>query len=162
MLSTQDFHHVIQHAPLVSIDLVVLDAHRNMLLGQRCNAPAQGAWFVPGGRIFKGELLAAAMHRTLMAELGTAATGLTPEWLGLYEHHYPDCATSPDISTHYVVLAHKVVLPEGWCCELPKQQHAHYRWQPLAEVATAADVHVHSRWYAQDLLNLPRDARELP
>ena len=163
MLATERFHRVIEDAPLISIDLVILDDQQRMLLGKRLNAPAQGIWFVPGGRIRKGELLDAAMQRVLLTELGgVAAERLRPSWWGLYEHHYPDSVAGPEVPTHYVVLAHRLVWPADMPLALPTEQHDAYRWQHINEVAEAADVHVHTRWYAQDLLGVKRCPRWYP
>ena len=60
-LDKSTFTTVIDSSPLVSIDLVVLDREGNVLLGERLNRPAQGYWFVPGGRITKNESLADAL-----------------------------------------------------------------------------------------------------
>lgn len=156
------FHQLIADAPLVSIDLVVVDETGRLLLGLRRNAPASGSWFVPGGRVRKGELLANAMRRLLVEELGQQAEMLQPEWLGCYEHHYSEGVAGADCPTHYVVLAHRVTWPMQFRERLPREQHADYRWQALAEVASAHDVHVHSRWYAQDLTGVPRCPRSYP
>ena len=65
MLSNADFLTVVRLTPLVAIDLIVTDGNRRILLGHRRNRPAQGTWFVPGGRITKNETLDAAFtaHR---------------------------------------------------------------------------------------------------
>lgn len=157
MLSTARFHRVIEDTPLISLDLVVMDDQNRMLLGKRLNAPADGFWFVPGGRIHKSELLDAAMRRLLISELGIkAAERLQPKWLGLYEHHYTDSVVGPDVSTHYVVLAHQVNWPADLAQALPTEQHDAYRWQCISEVAVAVDVHVYTRWYAQDFMGVKR------
>jgi len=49
-LSQEDFATVVRSTPLISIDLVVENERGEFLLGQRTNRPAQGYWFVPGGR----------------------------------------------------------------------------------------------------------------
>jgi hypothetical protein len=41
---------------LISIDLVIRNAHEEVLLGLRNNAPAQDSFFVPGGMIRMDEL----------------------------------------------------------------------------------------------------------
>ena len=69
-LSTQDFATVVRSTPLVSIDLIVENAQGEYLLGKRTNRPAQGFWFVPGGRVQKDETLADAFARLTQAELG--------------------------------------------------------------------------------------------
>ena len=59
-LAHSDFLAVVAHAPLVSLDLVVRDPDGCVLVGLRTNRPAQGSWFVPGGRIYKNERVAEA------------------------------------------------------------------------------------------------------
>ena len=52
-LSESTFQTIIGATPLVSIDLIVKNAKGEVLLGYRTNRPAQGYWFVPGGRVQK-------------------------------------------------------------------------------------------------------------
>lgn len=52
-LRHEDFATVVRSTPLISIDLIVENAHGEFLLGKRLNRPAQGYWFVPGGRVQK-------------------------------------------------------------------------------------------------------------
>ncbi|GKT11804.1 MAG: hypothetical protein ISEC1_P0777 [Thiomicrorhabdus sp.] len=70
LLSLSDFKQVVQHAPLFAIDLVVLNSLNEILVGERLNAPAQGFWFVPGGRVYKSESLETTFKRISKAELG--------------------------------------------------------------------------------------------
>jgi colanic acid biosynthesis protein WcaH len=156
------FATVVQNAPLVAIDLVVLrgtGASAEMLLGLRRNRPAQGFWFAPGGRIHKGETLQAAMQRTVQTELGSPLAGLSAlagqpvplQWLGVYEHFYADSFPDPASSTHYVVLAHTLQLPAGFGLPSPPEQHSQWQWWPLAQAATSPQVHAHTQAYAQAL-----------
>ena len=57
LLPDEVFAQVIEHAPLIAIDLLVEDKEQRVLLGWRKNPPAQSSWFVPGGRIQKNETL---------------------------------------------------------------------------------------------------------
>jgi ADP-ribose pyrophosphatase YjhB (NUDIX family) len=49
---------------------------RQVLLALRAHAPWQGYWSLPGGRIERGETVAAAARRELLEETGLAATRL--------------------------------------------------------------------------------------
>ncbi|WP_462152102.1 NUDIX domain-containing protein [Pseudoalteromonas xiamenensis] len=69
-LSKETFSTVIEHAPLVSIDLVILNEKGQALLGERLNRPAQHYWFVLGGRIIKNDPLSVAFERLTCVELG--------------------------------------------------------------------------------------------
>ena len=66
------FIELIRALPLVSVDLVLVRDGREVLLGLRNNRPAQGWWFVPGGRILKNEKRADALSRVAARELGIA------------------------------------------------------------------------------------------
>jgi colanic acid biosynthesis protein WcaH len=67
MLSKQNFKQLVELGPLISIDLVLLNQANQVLVGLRKNAPAKNFWFVPGGRVFKNELLAQAFDRSVIA-----------------------------------------------------------------------------------------------
>ena len=140
---------LVRGLPLVSVDLVLVRGGTEILLGLRTNRPAQGSWFVPGGRILKDEPRADALKRVAARELGIAnIAGLKPLLLGVFEHFYPDCfAGDIGVSTHYVVIAHRIDVPLGF--EVPgcDNQHAELRWWPIAEAAANTDVHRYTRDY---------------
>ncbi len=64
------FKTVVASTPLVSMDLIVRNKRDQVLLGLRTNRPAQGFWFVPGGRICKDETFEQAFVRLTEMELG--------------------------------------------------------------------------------------------
>jgi colanic acid biosynthesis protein WcaH len=57
-----EFAHVVCLAPLVSIDLVIRDNERKVLVALRTNEPAKGVYFVPGGCIRKNENYRGCFH----------------------------------------------------------------------------------------------------
>ena len=82
----EDFIRLVELGPLVSIDLLVVNARGELLVGQRTNRPAQGYWFVPGGRIAKGETLEAAFAAISLRELGQAMVLADATLAGAYTH----------------------------------------------------------------------------
>ena len=70
MLDFDTFLGVVNHTPLVAVDLVLVRGGQEVLLGLRNSRPAQGFWFVPGGRILKNEPRQAALARVAQDELG--------------------------------------------------------------------------------------------
>lgn len=108
-LPDETFKSVIQHTPLISLDLIVRNEQGEVLLGKRVNAPAKGYWFVPGGRVRKNETLDDAFVRLVKEELGieSGITRADAKFLGVFEHFYDDCVFGDDVSTHYVVLAYE-------------------------------------------------------
>ncbi|CAG9168787.1 GDP-mannose mannosyl hydrolase [Cupriavidus pinatubonensis] len=145
-LPTDAFRLAVASVPLVSIDFLVRDAGGRYLVGQRRNAPAQGWWFVPGGRIRKNERIAEALARLQREELGAARVGV-PRFVGMFEHFYDtNFACEPGSSTHYVVMAYALEL-EGSAPALPADQHGAYRWLTPAELRADPGVHAYTRAY---------------
>ena len=125
MLDFDTFLGVVNHTPLVAVDLVMVRGGQEVLLGLRNNRPAQGFWFVPGGRILKNE------------------------------HFYPDSfagsAAQVGVSTHYVVLGHVLHLSADFAVPSCDAQHAELRWWPLADALASELVHGFTKDYLVDL-----------
>ena len=143
-LNTQDFSSVIKNTPLISIDLIVKNSEGKVLLGKRVNEPAQGFYFVPGGRIFKDETLDAAFERTVKEELGLTLKKDEANFYGLYEHFYDNNVFNTDFSTHYIVLAHEIIISTLPACNV---QHSNYNFFSVAELLERDDVHQHTKEY---------------
>ena len=149
MESQQRFVELVRALPLVSVDLVLVRGGKEVLLGLRTNRPAQHSWFVPGGRILKDEKRHDALTRVAARELGIPDVhALAPSFLGPFEHFYPDCfAGDIGVSTHYVVLAHRIDVPADFEVQGIDDQHESLRWWPIAEAATSETVHRYTRDY---------------
>jgi len=145
------FEMAVAALPLVSVDLVVMNPAGQLLMGQRCNAPARHWWFTPGGRVRKNEPFAACFRRIALSELGLEVRELQrTQLMGVWDHFYEDSAFSADVSTHYVNLPHMVRLSHSLdLATLPTDQHSAWRWQDAAAAAVADDVHPYVRAYAQ-------------
>ena len=148
-LDPEKFLAVVEHAPLVSIDLIVRREDGRVLLGKRRNEPAKGCWFVPGGRIHKNERLEAAFRRISLAELGMPCAAGDGRFLGVFEHFYAaNFAEKPGTGTHYVVLAYEVT-PAKLPGTLPADQHGEYKWFDIETLLKTEQVHAHTRAYFQ-------------
>lgn len=149
-LPQAEFEAALATLPLVSVDWVLTNPAGELLVGQRLNAPARGTWFTPGGRIRKGEPLAAALRRVAVEELGLDEERAGPlaqrcEPMGAWDHFYPDAAFSPTVPTHYVNLPYAARLSEAEvnALSLPVgEQHGHWQWLPLAQAADTVHEHV--------------------
>src|SRR5690606_15318954 len=146
-LPAEVFASVVAHAPLVSIDLVIEDAHGQILLGLRKNPPARDHWFMPGGRIRKGEKLDDAFTRLMLEETGVSAMRSEARLLGIYEHFYDTDFTGLEgKTTHYIVLAYRLrINRHEW--HLPDQQHSEYQWIDEDRVAYLPSVHPYTQAY---------------
>ena len=150
LLPLAQFQQAVAALPLVSVDWVLTNPAGELLVGQRLNAPARGAWFTPGGRIRKGEPLAAALRRVAAEELGLAdepagALAQRGEPMGAWDHFSPDAAFSLPMPTHYVNLPYAANMSEAEvnALGLPVgEQHGHWQWLPLAQAADTVHEHV--------------------
>lgn len=146
-LPDDDFAHIVRHAPLVSIDLIIKDPHGRTLVGLRTNEPAKGTYFVPGGIIRKNETIRAAFARILQAETGLTTSFDAARLIGAFEHIYTtNRFGDPAYGTHYVVLAHELVLARVQEIAIDAQ-HSDMRWMSADEIRAAADVHPNTKAY---------------
>jgi len=149
-LSADLFGTVVAHTPLISIDLLIESCDGKVLLGQRLNRPAQGYWFVPGGRVFKDERLNSALQRIAQSELGASFPQVGWSFSGVYEHLYPDSFTGGEaVSTHYVVLAYRLRLD---CCADAVRlqhdtQHDAMQWWSVQALLANEKVHENTKAY---------------
>ncbi|PSW60653.1 GDP-mannose mannosyl hydrolase [Photobacterium kishitanii] len=145
-LSESKFKSVLKSTPLISIDLIVENKKKQILLGLRLNKPAKGYWFVPGGRIFKDETMVEAFSRLTKEELGVELQLSDATFIGPFEHFYDDNFSGDDFSTHYVVLGYRIKLDIP-ISQLPTVQHGHYQWFDMATLLSVDDVHCHTKLY---------------
>ncbi len=152
-LEREVFLCVAENAPLVSIDLIITRmGGKEVLLGKRRNPPAEGWWFVPGGRIRKGESHAEAFRRITASEVGKELPFEQAKMLGSWAHLYPEEAFRGQKAKgiHYVTLGYQIeynVPPTA----LPKEQHENFRWFTLKEALTSPKVHKYTRLYLEAL-----------
>lgn len=133
-LSYQEFLEVITRTPLVSIDLIIRDPDNRILLGYRINEPAKDKWFVPGGRITKGETIEDAFQRVCQTEIEERHSKSEARLIGVFTHdHDKNVFLVEGIRTHYVVLAYELRFDKAF--ELKQtEQHSKFRWFTAEEV----------------------------
>jgi colanic acid biosynthesis protein WcaH len=87
-LSSAEYQQILQRVPVLCVDGIILNNRGQFLLVKRKNAPMLGEWWVPGGRVLKGETLEAAFRRKMREELGVDVRILMP--LGYFEVQHED------------------------------------------------------------------------
>jgi len=146
-LPAEQFAAAVACVPLISIDLLVASPDGSVLLGWRNNPPAQNSWFVPGGRIRKGETLELALRRLIRDELGLEKNVPAARFGGVFEHFYDtDFRGEDGACTHYLVLAYRLEV-EPSRLNPPLQQHARYQWLPPDRLFAEPEVHPYTRAY---------------
>ncbi|QDM28201.1 NUDIX domain-containing protein [Tardiphaga sp. vice352] len=127
-LSDEQFRPIVRYSPLISIDLLIRDELRYLLLGMRNNEPARGTYFVPGGCIRKDETIATAFARIASEEIALDLSVEQARFAGIFEQMYPaNRFSEPGYGTHYVALAYQVTLP-GQPTLTPDSQHRDLIW----------------------------------
>ena len=117
-------------------------------MGKRINQPACGSWFVPGGRIRKGEDIGSAHTRISDVELGVNLRRADGRLIGVFDHRYDtNFANAKGISTQYVVVAYEYCLAIE-LRDLPLVQHSEWRWFSESE---SGEVHRNSATYFQSV-----------
>ncbi len=146
-LSAQDYQTIVRLAPLVTIDLIVRNLEGKVWLGRRINQPAKGTWFVPGGRITKGETRAAAFARITLAELGLGRKLVEATFLGAYDQFFKDnFFERAGFGTHCISLAYEF----GWREPVDPQsadQHAECGWYTVDQILKLDLVHQDTKGY---------------
>ena len=151
-LNEVEFLKVIELAPLFSIDLIVLNEYSEILVGKRTNPPAKEWWFVPGGRVYKGEALSEAFSRISLMELGLDLKMDNCQLLGVFEHFYDDSAFDKNISTHYINTPYLAEIQKSKI-DAPLIQHECYRWVALNEFESDMNIHQYSKLFLGNLID---------
>lgn len=144
-LEKELFSSIVANAPLISIDLIIKDIKRNILLGKRVNKPAKNSWFVPGGRIFKDETIDVAFNRITKDEIGKAYDISLAKFKGVYQHFYDDNVFKDNFSTHYIVLGYEIVIKEE--LSLDTIQHEKYKWFTEDDLLNSSEVYTYVKDY---------------
>ena len=148
-LDPPELIELVRLGPLVSLDLVVRDARGRVLVGLRNNEPARDLWFVPGGRVGKGETLDHAFRRIVRQELGLERARADAHLLGVFEHFYDtNFMERPGLRTHYVVLAHALGVDSGDELRVD-DQHRRVRWLTPEALRADPDVHPNTKAYVE-------------
>lgn len=109
-ISDDDWETIVANVPIVSVDLLVR-YKGGLLFGKRINKPAKGYWFLPGGRVQKGETRREAVHRIAEAELGISVDIV--ESLGAFEHIYNTSDVDGVETKHYLANGYVVEVNNG-------------------------------------------------
>ncbi len=85
IIPTDFYSTIVDVIPILCVDVVIRDDNK-FLLVKRKSEPLRGRWWVPGGRVRKGETITTATKRKIKEELGINIKPLEP--LGYYEKHF--------------------------------------------------------------------------
>lgn len=63
------YNQILTNVPIACVDIALV-SHGRVLLLKRMDAPAKGQWWVPGGRVLKGEMMVDTAKRKALDEVG--------------------------------------------------------------------------------------------
>ena len=121
-IEEETWGEIVQSMPIPSVDLLV-QCPEGILLGKRVNQPAKDEWFIPGGRIQKGEPRREAVHRIADEELGLKVS--IEQSLGAFDHFYEKSDVSESGGKHYI--AHAYLVSTKDCTANEDEQHSKIR-----------------------------------
>lgn len=147
LVPTEQFKIVVEHTPLISIDLITIYQDR-VLLGKRVNKPAKDFYFTTGGIVRKNESFYEAQKRIAKNELGLGLNA-NLKFIGVFEHFYDDSIFN-NVSTHYVNHGYLLELDRN-IVNIPKEQHSEYKWFNIEELLQSDEVHKYVKDYFKNL-----------
>ena len=130
-LLRETYKKIVDLFPVLCVDGLVINEKGEFLLVKRRNEPLKNRWWIPGGRIYKGETLTDGFLRKMKEEIGVDVKILLP--LGYYEEHFRENPFNLKSGVHTlsvvfscVPLSKKIKLDEQssafrWAKKLPKK-----------------------------------------
>lgn len=123
--------------PICCVDVVVRQGDFFLLIRRLCE-PALGQWWLPGGRVRKGEFTQPAAERIVQDEVGLECD--FDASLGVYETQF---TTGPyGIPVHTINVCYRFRARPGQLVRLDAN-HSEFRWVPFGHVPD--DLHLDPR-----------------
>ncbi|MDR3543143.1 MAG: NUDIX domain-containing protein [Desulfosporosinus sp.] len=154
-LALEQFRAIVRDTVLVSLDLLLINERDEVLVGRRTHGPARDYYFVPGGRVMKGETLAMALQRVAKEETGLCLSPDQVVFHGIYDHIYDDSYfEDSNISTQYVVIACRCAVSSD-AQIVSDLQHESLHFVQIADITSDPKIHPYTRnYFCADAKNL--------
>ncbi len=121
-LSNREYRQIASKFPILCVDGIIVWKGQYLLV-KRKNEPLKGEWWVPGGRVLKGESLEKAFRRKMFEEAGIRVRAVAR--IGFYEEVFEKTDIGQSKHTVSVVFV-------GTPTEEPEikldEQSSEYRW----------------------------------
>ncbi|AHB41436.1 GDP-mannose mannosyl hydrolase [candidate division SR1 bacterium RAAC1_SR1_1] len=96
------YKQIIENVIIVTVDLILINKKKQILLGLRNNSPLKGIYYVPGGRMFKYESVFDAAERKSLQEFGFSINSKKMIYLGVYDDIYKEESFYEEGGSHYL------------------------------------------------------------
>ena len=129
------YGRIMGSVPIVCVDLVII-RDTEFLLGKRKNEPEKGQWFVPGGRVMKGEKLLDAVIRKTKEEVGLDVNKEDAEFLMVGETIFEEGEDRHSVNVVYKISADDKTITffdESQTSELGWFKKIDDKWHPFVK-----------------------------
>jgi ADP-ribose pyrophosphatase YjhB (NUDIX family) len=126
------YAEILAAMPIPCVDLLVTDALARVLLVERVDAPARGAWWFPGGRVHRDETRATAAIRKLREECGLEA--VSSHALATYDLILPEAHAVTTV--FHLVVANTAVRLDSHSGRYAWKTRSEWLQQPQHEFVT--------------------------
>lgn len=137
LIPTKAYRGILANVPVPTVDILI-SRGRQVLLVRRKNKPLKGHWWLPGGRVLRGETLKDAVTRKLAEEVGITGNGKA-EYIGVYEDQYEDNEFGLDF-IHTISSVFAVRVEPGTQIKLDGQSSAH-KWVSISRLPARLEVY---------------------
>lgn len=130
------YQQILVNLPIACVDIAI-EFEQKILLLKRKNPPAQGQWWLPGGRVHKGETLEAAALRKAQVETGlecciekmiyTGETIFTDGPMGIPVHSINVCFLAHPRNLNIQPVPDRDHTDYQWCSQLIPDLHPYVR-----------------------------------
>ena len=117
------YNHILENIPIACVDIAIV-FNGNVLLVKRKDTPAQGQWWLPGGRVHKGEKMKMTARRKALEEVGIECH-IGPI-IHTAETIFPDGPCG--IPVHSINSCFLLYPCEGFVVPQLDSHHAEWRW----------------------------------
>lgn len=120
ILPIEFYREVVNVLPILCVDAVIVDKGEFLLIRRKLK-PKKGKWWVPGGRVLKGETMEMALKRKVKEEIGIDVKVLMP--LGYYEESFDENESGFESGIHTLSIVF-LATPLSLDIELDNQSSA--------------------------------------
>jgi len=146
MLEKNHYKSIANVFPIPAIDLCLVNNKGEILMAKRTNTPGKNFYFVPGGRIHKGDSQISCIRKIISEE---GLQNVTPyasrfQLAGVWDHYYDDGPLESKSASHYVVSMYYLLIEsiEGEDIELYTRLNSKY----IEEYITPNCQHEKGTW----------------
>jgi colanic acid biosynthesis protein WcaH len=117
MIPKKLYDEIVASMPITGIEAMIMK-NDSILLMRRSNPPARGEWWLPGGRLRKGESFEDALRREVKEETGLAIVPV--HFIGVYNRVFPE--------RHDVALVFLCKIEDESAGVLLNDEHSEYQF----------------------------------